>query len=148
MGAHVGAEIQELRGCALLGGATTLSRSPSNSAKLVLGVTWEFEGEFGHPFLVGRHPRCAPRTNIGDDCAMIRVVMSRGTQTNAAILPTVGRPAEDIITLGGYPPPTSSTIVKCERVITCVEDGVGLGQTTGVTVFISFPGSDTALHQS
>jgi hypothetical protein len=34
--------------------------------------------------------------------------MSRGTQTNAAILPTVGCPAEDIITLGGYPPPTSS----------------------------------------
>ena len=34
--------------------------------------------------------------------------MSRGTQANAAILPTVGCPTEDIITLGGYPPPTSS----------------------------------------
>jgi hypothetical protein len=34
--------------------------------------------------------------------------MSRGTQTNAAILPTVGRPSEDIITLGGHPPPASS----------------------------------------
>ena len=34
--------------------------------------------------------------------------MSRGTQTNAAILPTVSRPTEDIITLGGYPPPASS----------------------------------------
>ena len=34
--------------------------------------------------------------------------MSRGMQTNDAILPTVGRPTEDIITLGGYPPPASS----------------------------------------
>jgi hypothetical protein len=79
-----------------------------HSAKLVLGAAWEFEGEFGHPFPVGCHPRRAPCTNIGDDCAMVEVVMSRGMQTNAAILPTVGRPAEDIITLGGYPPPTSS----------------------------------------
>ena len=72
------------------------------------GHTWEFEGEFSHPFPVRRHPRRAPHTNIGDDCTMIRVVMTRGTQTNAAILPTVGRPTEDIITLGGHPPPASS----------------------------------------
>jgi hypothetical protein len=40
------------------------------------------------------------------------------------------------------------TIVKCERVLMCVEDGVGIGQSDGVTVFIPFPGSDAALHQS
>jgi hypothetical protein len=40
------------------------------------------------------------------------------------------------------------TIVKCERVLTCVEDGVGVGQSNGVTIFIPFPGSDAALHQS
>ena len=34
--------------------------------------------------------------------------MSRGTQANAAILPTVGRPTKDMITLGGYPSPASS----------------------------------------
>jgi hypothetical protein len=34
--------------------------------------------------------------------------MSRGTQTNAAILPTVSRPTKKIITLGGYPSPASS----------------------------------------
>ena len=40
------------------------------------------------------------------------------------------------------------TIVKCERVLTCVKDGVGIGQSNGVTVFITLPGSDAALHQS
>jgi hypothetical protein len=40
------------------------------------------------------------------------------------------------------------TIVECERVLTCVEDGVGISQSNGVTVFIPFPGGDTALCQS
>jgi hypothetical protein len=40
------------------------------------------------------------------------------------------------------------TIVECEHVLTCVEDGVGVGQSKGVTVFIPFPGSEAALHQS
>jgi hypothetical protein len=40
------------------------------------------------------------------------------------------------------------TIVKCERVLTCVEDGVGVGQSNGVTVFIPFQGGDAALCQS
>jgi len=34
--------------------------------------------------------------------------MKGGTQTNAAEFPTVGVPAEEVITLGGYPPPASS----------------------------------------
>jgi hypothetical protein len=40
------------------------------------------------------------------------------------------------------------TIVECECVFTCVKDGVGISQSNGVTVFIPFPGSDAALHQS
>jgi hypothetical protein len=40
------------------------------------------------------------------------------------------------------------TIIKCERVLTCVVDGVGISQSDGVTVFIPFPGGDTALCQS
>ncbi len=34
--------------------------------------------------------------------------MIRGSQTNAAKFPTVGAPAEEVITLGGDPPPASS----------------------------------------
>ncbi len=30
----------------------------------------------------------------------------------------------------------------------CVKDGVGIGKSDGVTVFIPLPGSDAALHQS
>ncbi len=37
------------------------------------------------------------------------------------------------------------TIVECERVLTCVKDGVGISQTNGVTIFIPFLGSDAAL---
>jgi hypothetical protein len=81
---------------------------PPTECKLVLRATWEFEGEFSHPFPEGRHPRRTPRANVCDDCTMIRVVMTRGTQTNAAILPTVGHPTEDILTLRGYTPPASS----------------------------------------
>ncbi len=40
------------------------------------------------------------------------------------------------------------TIVKCERVLTFVEDGVGVNQSDGFTVFIPFLGSDAALCQS
>ncbi len=40
------------------------------------------------------------------------------------------------------------TIIKCECVLTRVKDGVGIGQSNGVTIFISFPGSDAAFHQS
>ncbi len=40
------------------------------------------------------------------------------------------------------------TIVKCEHVLMCVEDGVGIGQSDGVTAFIPLLGSDAALHQS
>ncbi len=40
------------------------------------------------------------------------------------------------------------TIIECERVLTCVKDGVGVGQSDGVIVVIPFPGSDVALHQS
>ncbi len=40
------------------------------------------------------------------------------------------------------------TIVECERVLTCVKDGVGIGQSDRFTVFIPFLGSDAALHQS
>ncbi len=40
------------------------------------------------------------------------------------------------------------TIVECERVITCVKDGVGISQSDGVTIFIPFPGGDAALCQS
>ncbi len=40
------------------------------------------------------------------------------------------------------------TIVECERVLTCVEDGVGVSQSKLVTIFVPFPGSDTALRQS
>ncbi len=39
-------------------------------------------------------------------------------------------------------------IVECERVLTCVEDRVGISQSNGVTNFIPFPGSDTTLCQS
>ena len=39
---------------------------------------------------------------------MVRVVMERGLQTNAPKFPTVGSPAEEVITLGGDPPPTPS----------------------------------------
>jgi hypothetical protein len=39
-------------------------------------------------------------------------------------------------------------IVECKRVLTRVKDGVGISQSNGVTVFILFPGSDTALRQS
>ena len=34
--------------------------------------------------------------------------MERGSQTNAPKFPTVGSPAEEVITLGGDPPPTPS----------------------------------------
>jgi hypothetical protein len=37
------------------------------------------------------------------------------------------------------------TIVECKRVLTCVEDGVGISPSDGVTIFIPFPGSNTAL---
>ncbi len=40
------------------------------------------------------------------------------------------------------------TIVECERVLMCVENGVGISQSDGVTIFIPFPGSETALRQS
>jgi hypothetical protein len=40
------------------------------------------------------------------------------------------------------------TIVECERVLTCVKDGVGVGQSNRVTIFVPLPGSDVALHQS
>ncbi len=40
------------------------------------------------------------------------------------------------------------TIFECERVIMCVEDGVGISQSSWVNVFIHFLGSDVALHQS
>jgi hypothetical protein len=40
------------------------------------------------------------------------------------------------------------TIVECKRVLTRVEDGVGISQSDGVTVFILFLGSHTALQQS
>jgi hypothetical protein len=40
------------------------------------------------------------------------------------------------------------TIVKCECVLTCVEDGVSVSQSDGVTIFIAFPGGDAALCQS
>ncbi len=40
------------------------------------------------------------------------------------------------------------TIIKCERVLTCVKDGVGVGQSNWIAVVILFPGSDAALHQS
>ncbi len=37
------------------------------------------------------------------------------------------------------------TIVKCKRVLMRVEDGVGISLSDRVTVFIPFPGSNTAL---
>jgi hypothetical protein len=40
------------------------------------------------------------------------------------------------------------TIVECKRVLTRVEDGVGISQSIGVIVFIPFSGSRTALQQS
>ncbi len=40
------------------------------------------------------------------------------------------------------------TIIKCKRVLMRVEDGVGISQSDGVTVFIPFLGSDMALRQS
>jgi hypothetical protein len=40
------------------------------------------------------------------------------------------------------------TIVKCERVLTCVKDGLGVGQSDGVSVFIPLLGSVAALCQS
>jgi hypothetical protein len=39
---------------------------------------------------------------------MIRVVIKRGKQTNAAKFPMVGCLAKEVITLGVYPPPASS----------------------------------------
>ena len=46
--------------------------------------------------------------NVGDDCTMTRVVMTGYMQMCAAKFPTVSRPSKEVITLGGYPPPTSS----------------------------------------
>ena len=40
------------------------------------------------------------------------------------------------------------TIIECKRVLTRVEDGVGISPSNGVTVFIPFPGNNTALQQS
>ena len=40
------------------------------------------------------------------------------------------------------------TIIECKCILTRVKDGVGVSQSDGVTVFIPFPGSDTALCQS
>jgi hypothetical protein len=40
------------------------------------------------------------------------------------------------------------TIVKCKRVLMRVKDGVGISQSDGVTIFIPFGGSHTALRQS
>jgi hypothetical protein len=40
------------------------------------------------------------------------------------------------------------TIVECELLLMCVEDGVGISQSDGVTIFIPFPGGDVALCQS
>jgi hypothetical protein len=40
------------------------------------------------------------------------------------------------------------TIIKCECVLTCVKDGVGIGQSHGDTIFVPFAGSEAALHQS
>ncbi len=40
------------------------------------------------------------------------------------------------------------TIVKYECVLTRVKEGVGVGQSNGVTTFILFLGSDVALYQS
>ncbi len=37
------------------------------------------------------------------------------------------------------------TIVECKHVLTHVKDGVGISPSDGVTNFILFPGSDTAL---
>ncbi len=38
------------------------------------------------------------------------------------------------------------TIVKCERVLMRVKDGVGVSQSYGVTVFVPFSESDAPLH--
>jgi hypothetical protein len=40
------------------------------------------------------------------------------------------------------------TIIECECVLTHVEDGVDVGQSNGVTVFVPFEGSGASLHQS
>jgi hypothetical protein len=40
------------------------------------------------------------------------------------------------------------TIIKCEYVLTRVKDGVGVGQSNWVTVFVPFAGSDATLNQS
>ncbi len=40
------------------------------------------------------------------------------------------------------------TIVKCEYVLMRVEDGVGIGQSNGVTIFIPFARADIVFHQS
>jgi hypothetical protein len=37
------------------------------------------------------------------------------------------------------------TVVECKRVLTRVEDGVGISQSDGFTVFVLLPGSDMAL---
>ncbi len=41
-----------------------------------------------------------------------------------------------------------TTIIECECVLMHVEDGVGIGQSYRVTVFIPFLASDAALYQS
>ena len=40
------------------------------------------------------------------------------------------------------------TIVECKCVLMRVKGGVGISQSDGVTIFIPFPGSETALRQS
>jgi hypothetical protein len=40
------------------------------------------------------------------------------------------------------------TIIECECILKRVEDGVGISQSNGVTVFVPFLGSEAALHQS
>jgi hypothetical protein len=84
------------------------SKLLKHGAQLGLRAKGELDGEFGHPPSVGRHLCRAPHANSGDNSTMIRVVMEQGLQTNAPNFPTVGAPTEEVITLGGDPPPTPS----------------------------------------
>jgi hypothetical protein len=74
---------------------------------------------------------------------MIRVMIKRGTQTNAAKFPTVGRPAEEVITLGGYPPPVSSQPPRpsplCVTARSLMEVFGQIGQPTDVLHHFSNP---------
>ena len=102
MSAHLGAEIHWLRGCSYKCGASMLRQSSSKR------VGSSSTGPWG--CLIGNWASClhAPRMNFSDNCRMIRVMIVKGTQMNAAKFPKVGCLAKEVITLGGYPPPTSS----------------------------------------